>query len=67
MSGLNKEIAPMVAEELRRYIPNLVEVKHGRWIKQPNGEYKCSICGDTTLVPLYECHTCGAYMQEVEE
>lgn len=26
MSGLDKEIAPIVAEELRRYMPDLVEV-----------------------------------------
>lgn len=26
MSGLDREIAPMVADELRRYMPNLVEV-----------------------------------------
>lgn len=26
MRGLNKELAPIVAKELRRYMPNLVEV-----------------------------------------
>lgn len=26
MSGLNKEIAPMMADELKRYMPDLVEV-----------------------------------------
>ncbi len=41
---------------------------NARWIKQPNGEYKCSVCGDTTLAPLYECGTCGAQMMsEVEK
>lgn len=37
---------------------------NAHWIKQPNGEYKCSVCGDTTLAPLYECRTCGAKMGE---
>ena len=26
MSGLNKDLAPIVAKELRQYMPNLVEV-----------------------------------------
>lgn len=26
MSGLNREIAPMLADELKRYMPDLVEV-----------------------------------------
>lgn len=26
MSGLNKDLAPIVAEELKRYMPDLVEV-----------------------------------------
>lgn len=37
------------------------------WIKQFNGEYKCSVCGDTTLAPLYKCSTCGAKMNGVVE
>ena len=39
---------------------------NAHWIKQLNGEYKCSVCGDTTLAPLYECRTCGARMGGVE-
>ena len=48
------------------YCPNcgakMSTTNNAHWIKQPNREYKCSACGDTTLVPLYECHTCGTKM-----
>ena len=36
MSGLNKEIAPMMADELKRYMPDLVEVvrcKDCKWFE----------------------------------
>lgn len=41
--------------------------KHNYWIKQKNGEYKCSNCGDTSLVALNECVTCKVKMDGVEE
>lgn len=53
-------------DNYRHFCPNcgakMSTPNNAHWIKQPNGEYKCSVCGDTTLVPLYECHTCGAKM-----
>ena len=56
MSGLNREIAPMVVEELTRYMPDLVEIvrckdcrwfdfprvclRHGRFVE--NGNWYCA-------------------------
>lgn len=41
-------------------------IKYGHWIVNlttPSGnEYKCSVCGDTTLAPGKECKHCGARM-----
>ncbi len=54
MSGLNQDIAPMVADELKRYMPDLVEVvrcKDCRWWErdyQPRyhpDERPCNIVG----------------------
>ena len=48
------------------------EVKHGRWIKEPNCYYRCSVCGDhhpciKGNMDYNYCPNCGAKMDEVSE
>lgn len=38
----------------------------GRWHKQGD-EYRCSECGDTTIVAYKNCPNCGAEMDEVRD
>lgn len=58
---------------------DVVEVRHGRWIKKYRGNYLCSVCGawyrttddygniiDGEMTANY-CESCGAKMDEVEE
>ena len=49
--------------------PLLVEVRHGRWIKQPLdfdlcgvAYYQCSECGKEQQTPSNYCQFCGAKM-----
>ena len=68
-------------EEMLNYMPaaDVVEVRHGRWIKKYRGNYLCSVCGawyrttddygniiDGEMTANY-CESCGAKMDEVEE
>ena len=47
--------------------------RHGRWIKEPNCYYRCSVCGDhhpciKSNMDYNFCPNCGAsMMDEVEE
>ena len=42
---------------------NVVEVRHGRWIKH-EGYYECSECHAKSIMGYNYCHSCGALMQE---
>ena len=46
---------------------DVVEVKHGEWIKEEEYLYKCSLCGDKAFLrlggkPCRYCPNCGAKM-----
>ena len=47
-------------------------LKHGRWIREPNCWYRCSVCGKhypsiSDNMKYNYCPSCGAKMNEVEE
>ena len=46
---------------------DVVEVRHGEWIKEEDYLYKCSLCGDKAFLrlggnPCNYCPNCGAKM-----
>lgn len=60
--SLNREIAPMVADELKRYMPDLVEVVrckdcyHYSIVNQPYDEVWCSVMEDSVPTDGYCYH-----------
>lgn len=52
-------------DEVERERKEKAEI-HGRWLKQGD-EYRCSECGDTTIVAYKCCPNCSAKMDEVED
>lgn len=55
-------------------LPKIDPIKHGRWVKQYQGEYKCSECGDwwgtddeEEIRAFRFCPNCGARMDEGKE
>lgn len=51
------------------YCPNcgaMMDDACGRWHKQGD-EYRCSECGDTSIVAFKKCPKCGCKMDEVED
>jgi len=42
----------------------------GEWIERRNGQYECSVCGETFCIPYIDnknfCMSCGADMREEE-
>ena len=68
----------IIADALRKYqSADMVEVKHGKWVKQFDENcwwYECSECGDYPLKSVYGndqlsdfCPWCGADMRGEEE
>ena len=57
-------------EELQKQSPSadVVEVKHGKWLKKGICDYSCSICGKSVVADdeneLNFCCNCGADMRE---
>lgn len=45
---------------------DVVEVKHGKWIVDDDGNIECSVCGHHGVGDLY-CERCGADMREETE
>lgn len=66
------------AKEILSKLPSadVVEVRHGKWIKKEDGRYVCSECGRTRPYSNYAyaienwvcnyCHYCGAKMDGKE-
>ena len=55
-------------------LPTIDPVKHGKWIKISDRNYKCSVCGawwtvdrDSTMKDFAFCPSCGASMEGSEE
>ena len=68
---LIQESAIKLVEATRDYIASLsaadvVEVRHGRWIKH-EGYDECSECHAKSIMGHNYCHSCGARMDKEDE
>ena len=66
-----QEGAIKLVEATRNYIDSLsaadvVEVRHGRWIKH-EGYDECSECHAKSIMGHNYCHSCGARMDKEDE
>lgn len=43
---------------------DVVEVKHGKWIKVGDNSYRCSVCDEISCCNGNFCPDCGADMRE---
>ena len=67
-SAIPEKLARIRIEEIPA--ADVVEVRHGRWIKQPLdfdlcgvAYYQCSECGKEQQTPSHYCQFCGARME----
>ena len=60
------EFHPTKPNDEERY-GEYIKVKHGRWIKQGDNSWECSVCHEISCCNGNYCVDCGARMDEVGE
>lgn len=59
----NKTVQNLYKMGYRKLSSNVVEAKHGEWLRQNGGFFfLCSVCGKAAATKGNYCHSCGAKM-----